>query len=131
MQILFVQPNQKRRRGNNPFAETVPPSPCHLFLFFFLETPSFECHCQSLSARPDPSRVGPHAVPVHRGNDVRRCTKRLHLLPRWVHTTFSQNAEDSSCPALLHYSGNKNAKVSSFHGSGIQRSFSGLLCILR
>lgn len=51
MQILFVQPNQKSHKGNYPFAESVPPSPCHFFFFLFFKIPSFECHWQRPSAR--------------------------------------------------------------------------------
>lgn len=76
MQILFVQPN------HYPFAETVPPSPCHFFCLFFFETPSFECHWQrTFSTTTAKIPAGwDHTLfqSTSRDDDVCRWTKRSH-----------------------------------------------------
>lgn len=66
MQILFVQPNQKSHKGNYPFAESVPPSPC-LFFFFFLKFQALNVTDKDLQHdfSQDPSRAGPHTASAH------------------------------------------------------------------
>lgn len=80
MQILFVQPNQKSHKGNYPFAESMPPSPCLFFwnskLWMSL-TKTFSTTSARIPAGRDHTLLQPTSQ-----DDVCRWTKWFYLFPQ-------------------------------------------------